>query len=183
MAKKPAPPSVLLPLSLFIDRRRSLDRDAFAASEPSPVLLIPPRLEETNEEGDLVTGAFNSLPRDLAAGRPGQETLVARVVKRSQDAFREFVWVGRSSGCDVPLLYPGVSKLHAQFARRPGGWQLTDVGSKNGTFLQDERITQNKFVDVPDGATVRFGTVLARFLLPGAFADELAALGKERGKP
>jgi pSer/pThr/pTyr-binding forkhead associated (FHA) protein len=51
------------------------------------------------------------------------------------------VLVGRSHRCDVVLEHPTVSRRHLEL--RPAGegeWLATDVGSLNGTWLQNRRV-------------------------------------------
>ena len=60
---------------------------------------------------------------------------------------------------------PTVSRSHAVFERFGSGWQLKDLRSRNGTAVNDERITE-RFLR--DGDTIRFGrTVFAFRSAPG----------------
>ncbi len=51
------------------------------------------------------------------------------------------ILVGRSHRCDVVVEHPTVSRRHLEL--RPAGegeWLATDVGSLNGTWLQNRRV-------------------------------------------
>ena len=48
--------------------------------------------------------------------------------------------VGRSSEADVALSDPEVSRRHATFQAARGILYLTDLGSRNGTFLQGKKL-------------------------------------------
>lgn len=48
-----------------------------------------------------------------------------------------------------------VSSFHAELTHRDGSWYLTDLDSRNGTFVNDRRITGSQ--PIPDGARIRFG--------------------------
>jgi pSer/pThr/pTyr-binding forkhead associated (FHA) protein len=69
-----------------------------------------------------------------------------RVVDPPQRRGRVFelgdeVTVGRSPGCAVPLDDDTfASSIHARVFRRSGELWLEDLGSTNGTFLNDERL-------------------------------------------
>ena len=52
---------------------------------------------------------------------------------------------------------PGVSRRHARITLGPASMLLTDLGSKNGTFLNDTAIVGP--TPIADGDRVRFGTV------------------------
>jgi DNA-binding winged helix-turn-helix (wHTH) protein len=71
--------------------------------------------------------------------------------------------LGRDPACDVQLDVVGVSRRHAMIAITSDQVVLTDLGSKNGTFANGERIT----VPVPlaDDAEIRLGPVPIRFRL------------------
>jgi FHA domain len=59
-----------------------------------------------------------------------------------------------------PPLDPGVSALHALLVARPdGGWDLVDVGSTNGTVLDDEArpVPPNTPVPLAHGTRVKLG--------------------------
>ena len=53
--------------------------------------------------------------------------------------------VGRQAGADVYLDHDRVSRRHAEFHCTETGCEIVDVGSSNGTYVQDEKLD----VDVP----------------------------------
>ncbi|MDD9207303.1 FHA domain-containing protein [Georgenia sp. 10Sc9-8] len=65
------------------------------------------------------------------------------------------VLVGRSPGCTLVLDDDYSSNRHARFFPQDGAWWLEDLGSTNGTFLGDERVTGP--VQVRAGVPVRIG--------------------------
>jgi FHA domain/Domain of unknown function (DUF1707) len=50
------------------------------------------------------------------------------------------VVVGRSSGCDVTLDEPTVSRRHLELRALDGSWLAVDLGSTNGTWLLGRRL-------------------------------------------
>ena len=48
--------------------------------------------------------------------------------------------IGRSYDCDIVLPERQVSRHHAEIERDDGGYLLHDLGSKNGTFVNGERV-------------------------------------------
>jgi transcriptional regulator with PAS, ATPase and Fis domain len=55
-----------------------------------------------------------------------------------------------------------LSRLHAKLTPRPEGWQITDLESRNGTFVDGSRITAPAILR--DGAEIRIGDSLFKFV-------------------
>ncbi|HEY1357468.1 MAG TPA: FHA domain-containing protein [Thermoleophilaceae bacterium] len=67
--------------------------------------------------------------------------------------------VGRA-GADVELVDPDVSRKHATFHQVDSGIGVEDLGSRNGTYVNDEKITG--IATLADGDRVRFGNTVWR---------------------
>jgi hypothetical protein len=89
------------------------------------------------------------------------------VVKRGPDAGarylldQEVTRVGRHPESDIFLDDITVSRRHAEFVRIDHGYQLRDVGSLNGTYVNRERIEQ---VPLLSGDEVQIGKFKLVFL-------------------
>jgi hypothetical protein len=67
--------------------------------------------------------------------------------------------VGRAASCSITLEDTYVSQQHARFTERDGAWYVEDLGSTNGTYVNDHRVNQP--TQVHAGDVVRLGkTVL-----------------------
>ena len=74
--------------------------------------------------------------------------------------------IGRE-GTDIVLPDPEVSRKHAVMrVLESGGAAVEDLGSTNGTYVNDERIAELTTIDVGD--IVRFGNTLWHVAAPGA---------------
>jgi hypothetical protein len=78
-------------------------------------------------------------------GEPGQEILL------SQDV----TTLGRAPSCQVVLDSDFASRRHAQVIRRDQVYWLKDLGSKNGTLLNNEPVAGE--IQLNDGAEIRIG--------------------------
>ena len=79
-----------------------------------------------------------------------------------QFGFDESVVVGRGAYSDIRLDDSTVSRRHAELrCNRDAGWQLSDLGSANGT-LCDGRMVEGP-TDLGDSAEIVFGEVATRF--------------------
>jgi pSer/pThr/pTyr-binding forkhead associated (FHA) protein len=67
--------------------------------------------------------------------------------------------VGRTEACAIRLSDSYVSQVHARLYGKDGSWFVEDLGSTNGTYLNDRRVVQP--VEVHAGDVVKVGkTVL-----------------------
>lgn len=72
-----------------------------------------------------------------------------------------FVTLGRSGENTIVLDHPGVSPRHAELRRgENGGYRLRDLGSSNGTFVNDVMIREKS---LQDGDCIHFGPFEAVF--------------------
>jgi pSer/pThr/pTyr-binding forkhead associated (FHA) protein len=78
---------------------------------------------------------------------------------------RAEVMLGRERGCDCRLLDKTISARHARLAYHHGQWWVEDLGSKNGTYLNQERISQA--VVVTEGDELRCGQVVLQVSIEG----------------
>jgi hypothetical protein len=83
--------------------------------------------------------------------------------------------IGRDQAGELVVLAPSVSRAHAELRVVEDRWHLRDLGSRNGTFLDDVRL-QGRVV-LPPRAVVRFGDVALWFLSRvGLVPDEAPSL-------
>lgn len=75
--------------------------------------------------------------------------------------------VGRDADVDVRLEHTTVSRRHARIMVTADGAQLEDLGSKNGTFVRETRLTAAMPLPLADGDEVRFGSVRVNFRARG----------------
>ena len=58
--------------------------------------------------------------------------------------------IGRSADCEVPIDVPAVSRRHAAILHERGHYFIEDLQSRNGTFLNDKRLTDRTPLDEGD---------------------------------
>ena len=69
----------------------------------------------------------------------------------------EQVVAGRAADCDIVLGIDEVSRRHARFERAGDRFEVCDLGSVNGTFVDSYRVAGER--ELPTGATLRIGAV------------------------
>lgn len=65
--------------------------------------------------------------------------------------------VGRSPACGLQLRDPHASGEHATFTWTGWHWELKDLGSRNGTFVDGSRLDAGAAVKLQAGARIAFG--------------------------
>lgn len=70
------------------------------------------------------------------------------------------ITVGRIPGNGLVLRDPRVSSRHARLLSSPEGWVLEDLNSRNGSFVNDQRITRTR---LHEGDVIRFGQTAFAF--------------------
>ena len=74
--------------------------------------------------------------------------------------------LGRDPACDYPLDYPMISWRHAMLRRTADGIFVEDLGSRNGTFVNGERIAGKTLIH--PGQEIGLGSFRFQFLEDGA---------------
>jgi len=68
--------------------------------------------------------------------------------------------IGRLSECDVVVDDPGASRQHATIRRTGSGFLLTDLGSTNGTLVNDQSVQEHV---LQDGDRITIGETVLEF--------------------
>ncbi len=107
---------------------------------------------------DLPRGAMSRAWRALVATLQGSRSA------RLPDLFSvssKTLRVGRSPDCEIVLPDECVSRFHAEVALIDGRWNLRDLGSLNGTWVNGRRLRGQ--IELRRGDVLTFGSVSARF--------------------
>lgn len=79
---------------------------------------------------------------------------------------KEFILGRKTAETDEPIINIGssdvfVSRRHAKINKTADGYSILDVGSSNGTWLQQERLIPHKTYPLESGAQIRLGHIQA----------------------
>ncbi|MGD2183068.1 adenylate/guanylate cyclase domain-containing protein [Lusitaniella coriacea] len=78
--------------------------------------------------------------------------------------------IGRLPECDWCLPFAGISRCHARLRKSPlGAWRIEDMGSKNGTRLNERPVTASQVVR--DGDTIWLGDISLQAILSASQPD------------
>ncbi len=129
-----------------------------SAPTPMPVTTAPPPLTPAPVMPSVQAPA--ALPRTdiIGAPQPASAWLVARNGPRPGKEYglqRRDNVIGRDgTQCDIVLDDTAVSKQHAKVKFENGQFVVVDLGSTNGTFVNNRRVQRQSLLD---GDDVRFG--------------------------
>jgi diguanylate cyclase (GGDEF)-like protein len=80
------------------------------------------------------------------------------------------ILIGRQIHCDIYINHETVSRSHARVLRdEKGTISITDLGSKNGTRVNDRELSSGEPFPLRDGDFVRLGNVILKFIAEGSF--------------
>jgi phosphoserine phosphatase RsbU/P len=101
---------------------------------------------------------------------PTLQVIGGPLAGRSFKLDREFTLIGRNPDCDIVLPPKSVSRKHCAVVRRCGGFELKDMGSTRGTFVDSRRLTQPVFLE--NGNVIHIGDVILSFCSAVVRIDE-----------
>jgi len=93
---------------------------------------------------------------------------------RSFEVDEETVFVGRAPDNEIPVKDKSVSRKHLKIVKRDEKYYVTDLGSKNGTFVDGKRVTSGNEYQVREGMPIAAGKT---FLSVGkAYPEDVLAV-------
>ncbi|MBN9685065.1 MULTISPECIES: GGDEF domain-containing protein [unclassified Corallococcus] len=97
---------------------------------------------------------------------------------RKYDLAREETLIGRSSKSDIQIDQEAVSRNHARITNTTKGVRIEDLGSTNGTFVNDDIASSAR--SLQNGDLVKIGRTIFKFIAGGnieaAYHDEIYRL-------
>jgi pSer/pThr/pTyr-binding forkhead associated (FHA) protein len=97
-----------------------------------------------------IYGRRERRPRGGARTRPIRrvKTAPTRIVVLDEDGGKvgthrltDALHIGRDASCDISLSDTYASQQHAKISERNGSWMIEDLGSTNGTYLNQRKVT------------------------------------------
>ncbi|MGE4072381.1 MAG: FHA domain-containing protein [Lysobacterales bacterium] len=131
-----------------------------AASAP-PVVKV----KEVDVDDDGRTKVRMALPRFVLRG-------VSGVTFGKVFPLQGTVVIGRQNECEIPIPSEEVSRRHAELRVTPDGIMVEDLGSSNGTYVNDKRITRQL---MKAGDELRLDTIRFLLLAPGQEMHQVSA--------
>ncbi len=102
-------------------------------------------------------------PRGVGHTQGARLVAVDRIdpVPAEYSLMKDEITIGRGENNDVVIPHASVSRQHARLMRRDGGFELMDLNSTNGSYVDDRQIHGSAFLSA--GSQLRLGDI--RFVL------------------
>jgi serine/threonine protein kinase len=113
----------------------------------------------THLESRIPESEPSRLGSDLPLPPSGDQLVIAQRdhTPRAISLTKMQLTIGRSNDNDIVLDHTDISRHHARLEQTPHGWQILDLGSTNGTYLEKIRLLAGVSEAFSIGKTVRIG--------------------------
>jgi pSer/pThr/pTyr-binding forkhead associated (FHA) protein len=134
-----------------------------ASNQPAPRIMSPPRPTDATAARPAPPRPAAAASAQAAAARvgTGQAKLITvnpvAPVAAEYSLLKDEISLGRGTENDLVIPHASVSRVHARIQRRNALYQLVDLNSTNGTFLNDQPV--HGAVPIDPGSEVRLGEV------------------------
>ncbi|MEM7112080.1 MAG: protein kinase [Chloroflexota bacterium] len=135
-------------------------RSAMLSMEGSMTQVVAPEEASILERVPEPPSGF-----ELHINTPGHATSVVPLT-------RSMITLGRRADNDVVLPAEGVSRQHARLQATSMGWEVVDLGSINGTLVDDRRLLSDQPMPIGPGAVIQLGPYKLLLKGPDGPSDE-----------
>ena len=124
--------------------------------------------DDDDENRNAPTGLFNDETAPVTGSTsPASVAVAALIQMNTGKSFAitnntELV-IGKGSQADVIVANPIISRAHAKISCHNGTCTIQDLGSKNGTFVGDQKISGSDIVVLTDGMYITLGNEIFQF--------------------
>lgn len=146
------------------------------SSQPAKFDLTDPDILEVKMIKKIL-GAFDTdkTPTLIVTSTPFQD------LKASIDQENQKFTIGREAGNDLRIDHQTVSRKHAVISQKWNHYVIRDLKSKNGTYVNGEKIFEEKTLS--DGDEIVFGTIKTFFKNPQEFDIDAISKSLEEQNP
>ncbi len=142
------------------EERNTLATSASVNPYTLPIISVP-RPAETNPTKAFLIPVFpTNIAGEERAGKEIAPEHIAPLWAETSLSPTRILTIGREPNASLLINHHAVSRRHAEITYANGHYLLRDLGSKNGTFLNDKRLEPHSVHILNPHDQVRFGTVM-----------------------
>lgn len=105
-------------------------------------------------------GKPTEAPADAKAGPAKLVVVDGDGARPEWELDRDRMVIGRLAGSEIEVQDAGASRRHAEVRRQDGGWVVADLGSTNGTLVNESKITEHT---LKEGDRITIGRTVLEF--------------------
>lgn len=129
---------------------------------------LPP--EDLSERTAVITGDQVTLNKELERAKEQEACLI--IIRGTPQGHRFFLTqpemtLGRDPIADITISDPSISRKHATVTKKDHLVTLTDLGSVNGSFINDRKLVAGAPVELEKEDMVRIGNTILKYLPAG----------------
>ena len=131
--------------------------------------MIPPS-DESSDKTAVIQGDQETLKKELQKAKEQEACLI--IIRGNPQGHRYFLTqsqmtMGRDPSVDIVISDQSVSRKHAQISKEGDKVKFTDLGSSNGSFVNDKKIGTGESVFLEKEDMVKLGNSIFKFLPAG----------------
>ncbi len=125
---------------------------------------------DPSDKTTVIQGDQQTLERELLKAKEQEACLI--IIRGTPQGHRFFLTqkemiIGRDPNADICVADQSISRKHSKITKKEKKVQLTDLGSSNGTFVNDKKLPQGQSVFLAKEDMVKLGNSILKFLPAG----------------
>lgn len=126
--------------------------------------------EDTSDKTTVLSSEQLTLKKEMAKAKEQAACLL--IVRGTPQGHRFFItqdemFIGRDPVADISVADQSISRKHARVNKKGEQVSLTDLGSSNGTFVNDKKVNANETVVLAKEDMVKLGNSIFKYLPAG----------------
>ncbi len=126
--------------------------------------------DDVGEKTAVLHGDQETLNKELQRAKEQEACLI--IIRGTPQGHRFFLTapemiLGRDPSADVSIVDQGISRKHARVARVGEKVVIEDLGSSNGTFVNDQKLEPGKKLELNKEDMIKMGASILKFLPAG----------------
>jgi two-component system cell cycle response regulator len=133
-------------------------------------MAVPPNSDDFGEKTTVIQGDQETLNKELQKAKEQEACLI--IIRGTPQGHRYFLTqhemtLGRDSAADITVSDQSISRKHATVTKEKGKVYLTDLGSSNGTYINDKKVAAGEKVALVKEDMIKLGNSIFKFLPAG----------------
>lgn len=132
--------------------------------------MVCPADNSDDEKTAVLQGAQETLNKELQKAKEQEACLI--IIRGTPQGHRFFLTqnemvIGRDSSADITVAEITISRKHAKITKQDGKVRIVDLGSQNGTAINDKHVNPGEVVTLAKEDMIKLGNFIFKFLPAG----------------